>query len=102
MKAREICNEVGYGMPYTAVISYILDKGMENIVGITDEQINSLEGNGLMTANFCKTLVRTAREVCRNCDQSDIVRLIKAEWCCAGEVYDPDLDQFVVERGNDK
>lgn len=97
MKAKEVCNKVGYGMPYTAVISYILDKGMENIVGITDGQIARLKGNDLMTADFCKTLVRTAREVCRNCDQSDIVRLIKAEWCCSGEVYDPDIDQFVAD-----
>jgi len=95
IKSREICNQFGKGIPYVMVISYILDKGESNIREITDEQIAGLEGNGMMTADFVKTLVRTAREVVRNCDQSDIVRLIKAEWCCSGEVYDPDLDQFV-------
>ena len=50
-----------------------------------------------MTQSFVQKLVRTAREVVRNCDQSDIVRLFKSDWCCVGEVYDPDLDQFVTD-----
>lgn len=82
MKAKEICDKVGYGIPYVMVISYILDKGESVIRRITDEQINELEGNGLMTENFVKSLVRTAREVVNNCDQNDIVKLIKSEWCC--------------------
>ncbi len=84
------------------IISDILDKGQSVIAGITDEEISGLEGNGLMTADFVKGLVRAARAVVKECDQSDIVRLIKAEWCCAGEVYDPDKDQFVVDEDYDE
>lgn len=102
LKAREICDKEARGIPYVMIISYILDKGESNIVKITDEQIENLNGNGLMTEDFVKALVRVAREVCRNCTQDDIIRLIKAEWCCAGEVYDPDKDQFVTdEEGGD-
>lgn len=102
LKAREICNREAKGVPYVMIISYILDKGQSMIAEITDEEISSLEGNGLMTADFMKGLVRAARAVVRECDQNDIVRLIKAEWCCAGEVYDPDKDQFVVDEDYDE
>lgn len=101
LKAREICNKEARGIPYVMIISYILDKGESNIVKITDEQIENLNGNGLMTEDFVKALVRAAREVVRNCKQDDIIRLIKAEWCCAGEVYDPDKDQFVTDEEGD-
>ena len=35
-----------------AVISYIMDEGIENVKEITDDQIEELEGNGLMTQDF--------------------------------------------------
>ena len=40
-----------------AVVSYIMDKGMSNVKEITDEQIEKLEGNGLMTQDFVQSLV---------------------------------------------
>jgi len=98
LKAREIINKKAAGVPYVMVISYILDKGESNVVKITDKQINALEGNDMMTKVFEQALVRAAREVCKKCTQSDIVQLIKAEWCCDGEEYDPDLGQFVNIR----
>lgn len=98
LKARKICDDTAKGIPYVVILSYILDKGQSVIKEITDEDIDEIEGNALMTAEFCKDIVRAAREVVRNCDQSDIVRLFKAEWCCAGEVYDPDKDQFVSDE----
>jgi len=97
LKAREICNKEAKGIPYVMIISYILEKGQDQITQITDEQIEAVEGNALMTADFCRALIRAARAVVRECDQTDIIRLIKAEWCCSGEVYDPDLDQFVTD-----
>ena len=96
-KAREICDREGWGIPYVMILSYIPEKGQTVIEKITDEEIEELEGNGLMTQSFVQRLVRTAREVVRNCDQSDIVRLFKSDWCCTGEVYDPDLGQFVTD-----
>lgn len=98
LKARKICDNVAPGIPYVMILSYILDKGEATIRQIEDEDIDGLDGNGLMTADFVKGLVRAAREVVLNCDQDDIVRLFKAEWCCSGEVYDPDKDQFVTDE----
>ena len=101
-KAKEICNKVGKGIPYVMILSYILDKGQTTIRQITDEQIDALEGNNLMTQDLVQGLVRTAREVVLNCEQEDIVRLFKSDWCNAGEVYDSDLDQFVTDTNWDE
>lgn len=99
-KAKEICNKKAPGVPYVMIISYILDKGESLCRGITDEQIAELEGNPLMTKEFIQAMVTAAREICRECDQSEFIRLIKAEWCCGDEVYDPELDQFVTDTNN--
>ena len=100
-KAKEICNRVGKGIPYVMILSYILDKGQTIIKGITDEQIENVEKVPMMERSLVQGIMRTAREVVLNCDQSDIVRLFKSDWCCAGEVYDPDLDQFVTDTEAD-
>ena len=101
LKAKEICNRVAFNVPYVMIISYILDKGESMIRRIKDEDIEKLEDNGFMTADFQKAIVRAAREIAQNCDQSDLVRFIKSEWCCSGEVYDPDLDQYVNDIKED-
>ena len=93
--AKKICDKYGKGIPYVMVISYILEKGEDMISQITNEQIEQLKENSMMTADFVRGLVRTAREVVQNCSQEEIIRLIKSEWCCSGERYDPDLEQFV-------
>ena len=66
----------------TMVISYILDKGAENVAKITHGQIAKLEGNPLMTQEFVQALVRTARKICKECSQEEIVCLIQDEWDC--------------------
>jgi len=95
LKAKDICNRVAFNVPYVMIISYILDKGQSVIKEITDEQIAEVEGNALMTEGFCRAIIRAAREVVRECTQDEIIQLIKAEWCCSGEEYDPDKEQFV-------
>lgn len=95
LKAKSICDKVAFNVPYVMVISYILDKGMSIIKEITDEDIADIEGNALMSAEFCRAIVRASREVVRECSQDEIIQFIKAEWCCAGEEYDPDKNQFV-------
>ena len=41
-----------------------MDKGIENTREITDEQIEKMEDNGLMTQRFVQSLVRCARRIC--------------------------------------
>lgn len=54
-----------------AVISYIIDKGWDNVKDITDEQIKEVKGNSMMTDRFSQGLVRTAREITRECNVFD-------------------------------
>ena len=53
------------------VVSYILDKGWSYTSSITEEEILTLEGNGLMTAEFIQALVRTSARICRETSEID-------------------------------
>lgn len=101
LKAREICKREAFNIPIVMICSYILDKGEAIISNITDDDIEKIEGNAMFAPEFLKQMVRAARAIVKECDQSEIVRLFKAEWCCAGEIYDPDLDQFVTDTTRD-
>lgn len=54
-----------------AVVTYILDKGWENIKEITEEEILEVKGNAMMTDEFCQALIRTAVRICKECDMFD-------------------------------
>lgn len=60
-----------------AVFSYILDKGISNLSEITDDEINELEENGLMTANFVQALVRTAVKICNTYTPMEIMEYVR-------------------------
>ena len=71
-----------------AVISYIMDKGIENVREGTDKQIEKLEGNGLMTANFVQSLVRCARRICQECEWTELIEFIRLYLWCTPTVHD--------------
>ena len=71
-----------------AVISYIMDKGMENVKKITDEQIRQIVGNGLMTAEFLQSLVRCARRICNECEWIELIEFIRLYLWCPPTVHD--------------
>lgn len=52
---------------FNCALSYVIDKGMTNVVSITDEQIASVNENAICTAEFNQEIVRTAREIARIC-----------------------------------
>ena len=71
-----------------AVVSYIMDKGMSNVKEITDEQIEKLEGNELMTQDFVQSLVRCARRICNECEWIEIIEFIRLHLWCTQTVHD--------------
>lgn len=71
-----------------AVISYIMDEGMGNIKEITNEQIEKLEGNGLMTQDFIQSLVRCARRICIECESAELIEFIRLHLWCTPTVHD--------------
>ena len=52
-----------------AVVTYIMDKGWENVKQITEEEILEIKGNAFMTDRFIQALVRCAVRICNECDQ---------------------------------
>lgn len=71
-----------------AVISYIMDKGIENVKEITDEQISKLEGDGFMTQDFVQSLVRCARRICNECEWIELIEFIRLHLWCDPIVHD--------------
>lgn len=61
------------------VASYILSKGTEYLRNVTDEEISLVEGNGLMTQDFVQALIRTAKHICVNATEMDIMSWIRKE-----------------------
>lgn len=70
------------------VFTYLMDKGIENIKEITDEQIEKMEGNGLMTQQFVQSLVRCARRICNECEWIEIIEFIRLYLWCTPTVHD--------------
>ena len=71
-----------------AVFSYIMDKGIEFIKQITDEDIAEIKGNGLMTDDFSQSLVRCARRICNECEWIEIIEFIRLHLWCTPTVHD--------------
>lgn len=74
-----------------AVFSYIMDKGIERIKQITDEDIVAIEGDGLFTAEFNQSLVRCARRICTECEWVEIIEYIRLFLFCAPTVHEVSL-----------
>lgn len=70
------------------VFTYLMGKGIENIKEITDEQIEKMEGNGLMTQRFVQSLVRCARRICNECEWIEIIEFIRLYLWCPPVVHD--------------
>lgn len=74
-----------------AVFSYIMDKGIEFIKQITDEDIAGIKGNSLMTDNFSQSLVRCARRICNECEWIEMIEFIRLHLWCTPTVHDVSL-----------
>ena len=71
-----------------AVFSYILDKGIEFIQQITDEDIEKIKGNSLMTDNFSQSLARCARRICNECEWIEMIEFIRLHLWCTPTIHD--------------
>ena len=61
------------------IIYYMLDKGIENLKSITEDDIKTVRGNGLMTEEFCQSIVRTAVRIANECETYEILEYIRCE-----------------------
>lgn len=54
-----------------AVVTHILGVGWDKLEKVTEKEILEVEGNGLMTQDFCQALIRTAVRICKECNIFD-------------------------------
>ena len=71
-----------------AAFSHIMDKGIEFIKQITDEDIAGIKGNSIMTDNFSQSLVRCARRICHECEWIEMIEFIRLHLWCTPTVHD--------------
>ena len=70
---------------YNMAVAYLLDKGFTFVSKITDEDIESLEENGMMTKDFVQGIVRTARNIANECGNNTIELI---QFCQKKRVFD--------------
>ena len=70
-KVRDIIRKEFDSRMEMAVVSHILGTGWDNLEKLTEEDILKVEGNGLMTQEFCQALVRASVRICKECNMFD-------------------------------
>lgn len=65
---------------FSMAAAYLMDIGWNETKQITDEDIETrVEGNGLMTKEFCQDLVRVARDIAQACTSVEFIQLCQVE-----------------------
>lgn len=77
IKMKEILSRSGSAE--MMIIYYMLDKGIEKLLTITEDNIKTVHGNGIMTEEFCQSIVRTAVRIANECDTYEILQYIRCE-----------------------
>lgn len=89
---KKIYDDSGNISLFSMAVAYLIDKGSDNVSKITEDQILTLKGNGLMMAEFEQDLVRTAVKLA-NVIKNNPVALIK--FCEVEDVFD--IEVFTKE-----
>ena len=86
---------------FTCAVTYLADKGRENVKQLTDKDISEVKGNTLMTADYIQAIMRTARDI-SNVVQSGVEVI---QFCNAESVFETvfytkgeHLDRWCLER----
>lgn len=78
-----------------AVFTYILSNGIDNLRIVTDDDIANVKGDNFMTAEFCQALVRCAVEICKQCENMEIIKYIRLHLHCL-----PSVNELIIYRDN--
>jgi hypothetical protein len=89
---KKIYDDSGNISLFSMAVAYLIDKGSDNVSKITEDQILTLKGNGLMMAEFEQDLVRTAVKLA-NVIKNNPVALVK--FCEVEDVFD--IEVFTKE-----
>lgn len=96
-KVKHIINEEFDERMSMTVITYLMEKGTDNLREITEEEILELKGNSIMTDDFVRALVRCAVRISKECNEiHDILPFI------VKELYIPNTITGVVDLCRDE
>ena len=70
-KVRDIIRKEFDSRMEMAVVTHILGTGWDKLEQATEDDINNVEGNGLMAKEFCQALVRASVRICKECNMFD-------------------------------
>ena len=59
--------------------THLMDLGWRTASEITDEDLEEVEGNGLMTKEFCQELCRLAREIAQTVEPVEFIQFCQVE-----------------------
>ena len=91
-KVKRIINEEFDERMSMTVITYLMEKGTDNLREITEEEILKLKGNSIMTDEFVQSLVRCAVRISKECNEiHDILPFI------VNELYVPDAGMEIID-----
>ena len=86
---------------FVMAISHLMMLGWNTAKEITDEQIEAAEGNGLMSKEFVVWINKTAREIAKSCDPSQLVIFCMHHEIYATDTYYDDARQKKIEHAID-
>ncbi len=64
-----------------AVITYLMQRGTDRLKDVTEDDILKVEGNAMMTQEFCQALVKTAVQIAKKCTEIEICEYIRKYIC---------------------
>ena len=94
-KIGKIINEEFDARVELSVFYQILETGIEKLRNVTDEQIEQIKGNALMTDDFCRALFRCAVRICKECEKQEIIEYIRLNLHCV-----PNVNKLWFHRDN--
>lgn len=78
-KIEEIINKEIGSTSELVVLHYLVEKGIENVKNITEEDIETVEGNPIATKEYLQAIVRAAVQIAKECSTDDIFKYIRCE-----------------------
>ena len=74
---------------FVMATTHLLDLGWRQAAEITDKDLESVKGNGLMTEDFCRELCRIARDIAKACNPVEFIQFCQVEKLFDTKVFKP-------------
>lgn len=93
-KIEEIINKELSSASEITILYYLMEKGIENVKSITEEDIETIEGNPIATKEYLQAIVRAAVQIAKECSTNDIFKYIRCEACFAPRIKEIEVGKY--------